>query len=73
MTVSWRRSAESWGFGSVNGRSGAAVCVPSSSAIARSNFRRWPERDTKLFEVLIGQVARACVPMLAVTDTSGRS
>src|SRR4029077_10544942 len=54
ITVTWRRSAASWVFGSVNAGCGEVGAAPGSSAIARNIF----ERDTKLFKVLIGQVAK---------------
>ena len=58
ITVTWRRSAVSWGFGSVNAGCGDVGAAPASSAIARNIFRRCPSENTKLFEVLIGQVAK---------------
>ena len=54
ITVTWRRSAVSGVFGSANAGCGKVGAAPGSSAIARNIF----ERDTKLFEVLIGQVAK---------------
>ena len=55
ITVTWRRSALSWAFGSIDAGCGDVGTAPISSAIARNIFRRCP---TKLFKVLIGQVAK---------------
>ena len=42
ITVTWRRSAVSWVFGSVNVGCGDAGTGPPSSAIAANIFRRCP-------------------------------
>jgi hypothetical protein len=58
ITVTWRRSAVSGVFGSANGGCGEIGAAPESSAISRNIFRRCPSETPKLFEVLIGQVAK---------------
>ena len=58
ITVTWRRSAVSWGFGSVRRRAaGVAGAAPASSRDRAQHFPPMPERDADLFEVLIGQIA----------------
>src|SRR5215472_15033143 len=59
ITVSWRRSASSRRVGSVaTGAEGAASATeaPPRLRIARNIFNRCPERNAKVFEMLIGQV-----------------
>src|SRR5260370_42711920 len=59
ITVTWRRSAVSWVFGSgtatgiEEGASGAAV----RAAIALSSFLRWPSDATDVLEIVICQPA----------------
>src|SRR4029077_22064 len=48
MTVTWRRSAVSWGFGAAKTGSWADGAVPPSSRIARRILRRSP-RATPIF------------------------
>ena len=47
-TVTWRRSAVSWGFAAALSRGWAAEAVPPSSRIARIILRRSP-RTTPIF------------------------
>ena len=62
ITVTWRRSAVSWGCGSVNAgcRVGGLGCTfrTSARAIARSILRRCPSETPKLLQVLIGQIGK---------------
>ena len=48
ITVTWRRSAVSWGFGSVNAGCGDTGAAPASSAIAANILRRCPS-DMPIF------------------------
>src|SRR5215467_6024922 len=59
ITVSWRRSAASWGISTVVATASDLVAVTGvgvlpSSWIARSNLRRWPSDTTP---VLVGQLS----------------
>ena len=44
ITVTWRRSAVSWGLAPVSGDCGGAWAKPASSPIAANIFRRCPSR-----------------------------
>jgi hypothetical protein len=67
ITVTWRRSAVSWGFSSTVAGCGTAG-LPSSW-IAASIFRRCPSRTPIFLEVLIRQVTedRNIDPILGKT------
>ena len=53
ITVTWRRSAVSWGFGSAGGdsRRCRSASDRASSPDGRSIFRRCPSRDAEFLEV----------------------
>src|SRR4029077_17018525 len=59
ITVTWRRSAASWGLGSVTAWTcDVAGAAPASSLIARRILRRITKEDAEVFQVLIGKVAK---------------
>jgi hypothetical protein len=56
MTVTCRRSAVSWAFGSVNAGCGDARTAPERSPDRAEHFQPIAECDAEVFEMLIGQV-----------------
>ena len=55
--MTWRRSAVSWRFGSVNADGGDVGAAPCASSVNRcQDLSPMPERDAKLFEIVIGQM-----------------
>ena len=60
ITVTWRRSAASWGCGSVRAQADgdAGRSTPVKLGNRRKHLAPMAERDAKLFEVLIGQIGK---------------
>ena len=56
ITVTWRRSAVSWGFGSISGAAGRGSA--SKLADRAQYFAAITKDNADLFEVLIGQVGK---------------
>ena len=73
ITVTWRRSAVSWGFGSVNAGCGDAGAAPASSAIAAQHLAPMSERYADLFKIMIRQMGKHRNVDVVIRKCAGRT